>query len=152
GIQFALRLFLDPCLEQTMRRFKNASVKFSPSLSDRLSGLNLPYPSPQMSEAGFEDLLFGFVTSPRLPSRLRIVENFQTRDNRGAALNQQTVLASAHRFTALVPEGLTPEESAMVERILNLEKPAHTRFDVRRYFEFFRVGEARLGLDTVIGE
>jgi hypothetical protein len=52
----------------------------------------------------------------------------------------------------LVPEALTPEEEAMVRRIAELEKPAHTEFDVRRYWDFFRVGETRLGIDTVLGE
>ena len=40
----------------------------------------------------------------------------------------------------------------MVKRIAELEKPAHTRFDIRRYWDFFRVGEARLSIDTVLGE
>lgn len=40
----------------------------------------------------------------------------------------------------------------MVKRIAELEKPAHTRFDIRRYWDFFRVGEVRLGIDTVLGQ
>jgi len=52
----------------------------------------------------------------------------------------------------LVPEGLSAEEAAMVERITQLEKPAHAAFDVRRFWDFFRVGETRLGIDTLLGE
>ena len=39
----------------------------------------------------------------------------------------------------------------MVDRVVRLEKPAHTDFDVRRFWDGFRIGEARLGIDTVIG-
>ena len=39
----------------------------------------------------------------------------------------------------------------MAERIIELEKPAHTWFDIKEYWNMFRVGEARLGLDTQIG-
>jgi hypothetical protein len=52
----------------------------------------------------------------------------------------------------LIPEGLSSAEEAMVTRIVKLEKPAHTHFDVRRYWDYFRVGEVRLGIDTVLGE
>jgi hypothetical protein len=64
---------------------------------------------------------------------------------------------SAHRFTVLVPVTLkdTPDaqyqKQQLVQRIADLEKPAHTQFDVRLYWGMFRVGEARVGLDTVIG-
>ena len=40
----------------------------------------------------------------------------------------------------------------MVERVVELEKPAHTLFDVRHYWDYFRVGEARLEIDTLLGE
>ncbi|ARA94266.1 hypothetical protein AWN76_014630 [Rhodothermaceae bacterium RA] len=62
----------------------------------------------------------------------------------------------AHRFTVLIPvEPRQPAEVqqqrlALAERIINLEKPAHTQFEVRPYRVLFRVGTARLGFDTVL--
>jgi phage tail-like protein len=64
---------------------------------------------------------------------------------------------AAHRFTVLVPVGLddSPEQQRerreLARRIAEIEKPAHTAFDVRLYWGLFRVGEARVGLDTLIG-
>jgi hypothetical protein len=67
---------------------------------------------------------------------------------------------SAHRFTVLlpVPAALafdTDEHRRRLElsqRIVELEKPAHTVFDIRFYWAMFRVGDARLQLDTVIDQ
>jgi phage tail-like protein len=65
---------------------------------------------------------------------------------------------TAHRFSVLLPlDDVTTEPDelerrlGLARRIVELEKPAHTVFDVRFYWAFFRVGEARLGLDTQMG-
>lgn len=69
------------------------------------------------------------------------------------------MLATAHRFTVLLPvtqvtaanDASRRRELALARRIVELEKPAHTAFDVRFFWANFRVGEARLGSDTVLG-
>ena len=66
---------------------------------------------------------------------------------------------TAHRFSVLLPVAAgEATDSASLEqrrrlamRIVALEKPAHTIFDVRFYFAMNRIGEARLGLDTTLG-
>ena len=65
---------------------------------------------------------------------------------------------TAHRFSVLLPVGDIAADPAELERrlglarrIVDLEKPAHTVFDVRFFWAFFRVGEARLGIDTQLG-
>lgn len=62
---------------------------------------------------------------------------------------------AAHRFTVLIPTvsnyASTLEEIEQVRRIVAIEKPAHTAFDVQPYWALFRVGEARTGLDTLLG-
>jgi hypothetical protein len=76
---------------------------------------------------------------------------------------QGVVLAmrrSAHRFRVLVPMPKTetpysPEHERRMDlatRIINLEKPAHTVFDVRFYWSLFQLGAVRLGLDTVLDD
>jgi hypothetical protein len=70
--------------------------------------------------------------------------------------------ATAHRFTVMLPWPLAiPDGSgiprstldqagltALVRRIVELQKPAHTVFDIRFFWAAFRIGEVRLGLDT----
>jgi hypothetical protein len=67
-------------------------------------------------------------------------------------------LAAAHRFTVLLPAtGAAGNDEdrrrhlALASRLIELEKPAHTVFDVKFYWALFRVGEARLGYDSVPG-
>lgn len=67
-------------------------------------------------------------------------------------VSMQDLAATAHRFSVLIPEDLPAEEAAMVEKIVRLEKPAHTNYDIRRFWDYFLVGQVRLGIDTVLGE
>jgi phage tail-like protein len=67
-------------------------------------------------------------------------------------------LRTAHRFRVLLPapaiDDATQAEHLrryeLAARVLDLEKPAHTVYDVRFYWAYFRVGYARLGCDTLL--
>ena len=67
------------------------------------------------------------------------------------------IVRTAHRFSVLLPVSALTEDPAemqrrvqLARRIVELEKPAHTVFDVRFYWALNRIGEARLGLDTLL--
>ncbi|MGZ8157271.1 MAG: phage tail protein [Methylobacter sp.] len=71
--------------------------------------------------------------------------------------NILAIVRTAHRFSVLLPVSVVTEDPAEMERkvqlahrIIELEKPAHTVFDVRFYWALNRIGEARLGMDTLL--
>jgi hypothetical protein len=48
-------------------------------------------------------------------------------------------------------EGRSAEErQAIAARVVELQKPAHTTFDVKFFWAAFRVGEVRVGEDTLL--
>jgi phage tail-like protein len=63
---------------------------------------------------------------------------------------------NAHHFKVLIPVDAQTDLNALEERlqlvrnIVALEKPAHTVFQVKPYWDLFRLGEARVGLDTLL--
>ena len=66
---------------------------------------------------------------------------------------------TAHRFSVLLPVKSANEDPVnlderlrLAQRIVDLEKPAHTVFNVRLYWALNRIGEARLGVDTLLGQ
>jgi phage tail-like protein len=99
--------------------------------------------------------------------RIRIVEHFLLRETGGLLYGdpndptaKRTPQQAAHRFTVLLPHDFSAiqfdpvaleDQLRMVENIIELEKPAHTEATLKRYWDLFRVGEARLGLDTQLG-
>lgn len=64
----------------------------------------------------------------------------------------------AHKFTVLLPTkpGELPSSmelrKARVEELVKREKPAHTQFEVKYFWALFQIGNARLGIDTSLGE
>lgn len=65
---------------------------------------------------------------------------------------------AAHRFSVLIPLSSVNANAdelaakmALAQRIVAIEKPAHAVFDVRLFWAMNRLGEARLGQDTLIG-
>ncbi len=84
---------------------------------------------------------------------VRVIERFRTRD---AKQSTQT----AHRFRVLLPvkpgsSGNDQDNRSRLEiarRVIELHKPAHTSFDLQFYWAMFRLGEARLGSETLIDQ
>ena len=154
GLCFALMLLLDPCLEATLERLQRAALIPDLTLRRELEHLALPYPTLATSDVELEELLYHLVLSAPGRSRVRIVEHWQTRTAQGESAQslEAIINAAAHQFSVLIPEGLPYEQAAMVEKIVRLEKPAHTQMDIRRFWDYFLIGQARLEMDTILGE
>jgi phage tail-like protein len=68
------------------------------------------------------------------------------------------VRRAAHRFTVVLPVPVSALGDAaaqathadLARRMIDLEKPAHTLYDVRFTWALFRVGQVRLGIDTTV--
>ena len=68
------------------------------------------------------------------------------------------MLAAAHRFTVLLPSPATAmfnlnehqRNLELARRIVELEKPAHTVYEIKFYWAMFRLGESRVGSDTLL--
>jgi phage tail-like protein len=68
------------------------------------------------------------------------------------------VARQAHQFSVLlpIPADAGPGSDDFLNRVslacrvINLEKPAHTIYSIKFFWAMFRVGEARLGLDTLL--
>ena len=97
------------------------------------------------------DLIPAPVVLPSGSAALALWALFETR--------LEPMAAAAHRFSVLLPTtgpladaGALAQDIALATRVVRLAKPAHTSFDVRQYWALFRLGQARLGLDSLFGQ
>ncbi|MCK6546764.1 phage tail protein [Myxococcota bacterium] len=67
------------------------------------------------------------------------------------------IRSTAHRFTVLVPalpdepDPVLMDRLSRVRAVVERERPAHTSFDVKLFWDLFRVGMVRVGVDTELG-
>jgi phage tail-like protein len=144
-------LVLDPLWQEERRRFFIQHAF-------RLYGMRGTVPGLEIALRLYIDAEFGeWFFDPNCwgRSKVRIIEHFLTAGGDGLVFGDTSASESsafAHRFTVLIPHDVKPEDEEMLERLIHLEKPAHTAFELKRYWDLFRVGEARLGIDTQLGD
>ncbi|MGA2829030.1 MAG: phage tail protein [Streptosporangiaceae bacterium] len=151
-------LVLDPQWNEVQQRFLVRNVdrfyRYRGTPGGLLATL-LAYLNPQVDDSVFD--------CGGDAADVRIVERFRTRDGGGAAYGDPAALpgsgseadraaATAHRFDVLVPAGLSADALAMIERIVAVNTPAHASYNIRGYYDLFIVGQARLGIDTHLGD
>jgi phage tail-like protein len=145
-------LVLDPQWNEVQQRFLIRNVDRFYRCRGTVGGLLAivqAYLDPEVDDSIFD-------CSCASTAGVRIVEQFLTRDGGGTAPpvsgnEAERVAVTAHRFDVLVPAGLSTDAQAMIEHIVAVNKPAHTFYDVRGYYDLFIVGQARLGIDTQLG-
>lgn len=154
-------LALEPQWDPPRRRFLVRHVdrfyRMRGTVAGLLATLRLFLHDPVLG-APVEDAVFASCGAGT-GGRVRIVERFLTRGPVAPASGADPepnvpgrVAAAAHRFDVLVAAELADDALAMVARIVELGKPAHTSFAVRRFHDLFAIGRARLGIDTALGD
>jgi phage tail-like protein len=119
-------------------------------LRNRYSVISALVSAYHISYSGFEKASYP-ESLPRLTEPLWDWYQFQ-----GLLLVQ----AAAHQFTVFLPMPLGDAQNvlahrskmSLARRVIELEKPAHTDFEIKFYWAFFRLGDARLGEDTVLDQ
>ncbi len=118
-------LVLDPLWEESRRRLLIRHIDELYRRRGTPSGVEIAvrlYVEESVTDALFDPQNFGM-------GKVRIVELFTTRNNQGP-VTYDVVANTAHRFNVLLPQGIEGEQLTMVQRIIELEKPAHTAFEI----------------------
>jgi phage tail-like protein len=161
-----LSIVFEPAWSERRRRFFIEHTSMLYQWRGTLPGVEMALRMYLDDEEQLDDSLFSLTCLGQ--GRIRIVEHFLIRETGGLLYGDPTSpntkltpKQAAHRFTVLLPHDFTKQQQfdpasvenqlRMVERIIDMEKPAHTEPTLKRYWDLFRVGEARLALDTQLG-
>lgn len=133
---------LDPLLLRQLRRWQAAVARRHVRIGFYQRDTASTWPS--------FDVLPPPAELPSNPSALTDWALFETR--------VAPIAARAHRFSVLLPISGPDTDADTVarqvdhaRRVVALAKPAHTAFDVKPYWALLRIGQVRLGLDTLLG-
>ena len=145
--QQAWRNFIGRALTASLRRWLARWQGFIGRRHVRIAGYQLA--------SGLDWPQFDLIPAPIvLPGRAGALADWALFETR-----LDPMAGAAHRFSVLLPTtgpladaGALTQDIALATRVVRLAKPAHTSFDVRQYWALFRLGQARLGLDSLLGQ
>ena len=139
------------------RAFTTAVLGFVPSatgadLAKWREFVNRRHPTPKALAMAYGVAVDDLPLLARLPPTGAALADWYDFESRVMALHR-----TAHHFSVLLPaprggdaDARRRERLDLVRRVVDLEKPAHTVFDVKFYWALFRLGQARLGEDTLV--
>jgi phage tail-like protein len=164
-VVFPITAPTDPALAATWQQFARDTLGFVPSATaadlprwqdflvrryQRIDALNAAYRLSGTQQLGaFSEVLL----PDTLPPDGAPLQDWYQFEGVVLAMHR-----TAHRFTILLPVPKTEREQPdayqnrldLARRVGEIEKPAHTIFDIQFYWALFRVGEVRLGHDTLL--
>lgn len=152
-------LLLDPVWSTEQRRLFIRHAMTFYRLRGTILGMHVAL-SLYLDESFRDEIFFESALLANQRSRVRIIEpayyvgvESQTLihdpdDN--VAVRRREQCAVAHTFRVLVPYDMSHEQVAMIHRIVELVKPAHTDFSLVPYNEGFLVEMVYLGVDSIL--
>jgi len=146
-------LALNPMWDETRRRLMLAHAMQFYQMRGTRRGLQTAL--HLALDSCVDDTLFESASDTLAANRIRILERFLTRTA------NQDARETAHQFTVSLPVPLGDARfagggaaldnfKARAEQVVDAEKPAHTVFDVSFHWALFRLGEVRLGEDSIV--
>lgn len=162
--EFPLRAPADATLAQQWSDFCRQVLGFVPAATDAQTALWRDFLERRYRRVDALNDAYRLASAARAPAfdALVLPRNLPAD---GAPLRdwydfESVVLATralAHQFRVLLPMPADDpggeqqrQRIALASRVLDLEKPAHTVFEVKSYWALFRLDEVRLGEDTLI--
>lgn len=157
--EFVTREPHDPDGARLWRSFAQHTLGFVPAATAADTAAWRAFLTRRYQAAGSLASVYSVTSAGEVPLPERLPpEGAELRDWFEFESTVMAVRLGAHQFSVLMPlprsqdntEAFRRTRLDLVRRVVDLEKPAHTVFDVKFYWALFRVGAARLGDDTLV--